>query len=164
MAKGLRAPVLLLAGLALTAPATLGSTAGEMLLEAEGRLLVGTGGVPIGDPDPLLPGEDDRSPPVSEAVHPFEVPDCDRWLLVQVHADTEAVETPLGPVDPPAPAVVDVGIHAPNGSRVAGEFGSGNFSFATTEAQPPGGYELRVHHWIGTPVVYNVTVEASNDC
>lgn len=163
MVDGPRALLAPLAVLALLAPTAIATTTGQTLLEAEGQLLVGTAGVRIGELGPVTSSENTSSPPVSHAEHPFTVPDCPRWLHVVGNATTIPTEEDTWEDPTFDPALIRVLLVGPNGSRVAGEFGN-TVNFATEAAQPTGNYTLDVDHLVGTPIVYNVTVTATNDC
>lgn len=154
-----------LLGLALLAPsAVAGLDPGQPLLHAEGQLLAGTAGEPVGDPDEATPVRTNTTGPVSHAVHPFEVPTCPHFLGVQVASGSRVLGPPASSA-PYAfdPALIRVQVHAPNGSIVASEFGNGNVSFMSKTALPSGGYELHLHHLVGGPIRYEVTVEGSPD-
>lgn len=148
------APVL---AVLLLAPLATASTDSKVLLDAEGTLLAGAGGLEVGDPADEAPVGTEASGPITHAVHPFAVPDCPHFLLVEAKVHTLATDDDTW--ERPAvfdPVLVEVEIRTPNGTVLAGEFGQ-DFSFITNETVAPD-LELHVVELVGGPATYQVEV------
>lgn len=132
---------------------------GEVVLDIDGGLLLGTAGVGIGEIDDGEPVPDQGLAPVSHVAHPFTLTRCDRFLAVDV-----LYESLTRPARGEEDAILQVEIQNSGGETVeAWLVGDGSLQVATRDAYPPGRYSLDLFHVAGGPLTYNATVTAFED-
>lgn len=148
------ARALLLACLLLATPAVASET--DVLLEIEGHLWAGTGGIGIGAPSETAPVNASLGVgPISHAVHAFAV-DCARGVAAEV-TWTSLANATLGVREH---ALLQAELRAANGSVIDATFDDDGDAYLGSDRQlDPGTYELHLFHLAGEPIDYAVLVE-----
>lgn len=151
----MRRGLLLAAAALLLAPPGLAS-GNDRLAEDDGRLLLGTGGVGIGNPNGSLPADAPAElHPVSHATVPFTV-ECARGVIATVTWSSLTNET----LEATEHTLVQVELRDANGTVRASTFGADGETWAGTDGMlEPADYELHIFHMAGEPLRYNATVE-----